>query len=386
MTALVALPLLVGLAALPLLALFVDLFPSVRSARWRTGTPEISKPVTDFALLVPIYGAVRYLENISYLSRYRNKVTLCTTGAESPEFYLELNEIASEHGFNVFVASYRPAASRGRQVGGLTRDRVITEALCAVTAEYVVCVDADTETTATIEEMVGTLAMRGLDIASVRLVVSNATNLLTRLQAHEYRMAMRMRRLMPWLCSGACHLGRTQALRHVMQRHSMFFQGNDAEIGLLATAMDLTVGHLDYAVPTAVPDRLLSWWRQRFAWSGGEFRLYVMNLRLGRRHPWFVAYGALLVFALAPLRLLSAIDPGWRLAAVLAIYWMLVLMVNRHHWDRALVLYPVYGLFNSLVMIPLGILSYANMAVHSRNAGIINAGRPPRLYPVPYQL
>ena len=154
-----------------------------------------------------------------------------------------------------------------------------------MSSRYVVCIDADTRTEEPVEHMVGVLAARGLDLASVRLVVANrGAGLLARIQAHEYRMSMRMRRIMPWLCSGACHLGRTEALTRIMDEHSLFFQGNDAELGLLGLKLGYRVGHLDFEVPTAVPASPKAWCRQRLAWTGGEFRLYIVNVGLIRQH------------------------------------------------------------------------------------------------------
>ncbi len=240
----------------------------------------------DYTVLVPIYGSTSYLQNVDYLSPYGDRVVLCTTSGESEHFYAELDGLARDHGFRVFRAAYDPGAtSGGRQTGGTTRDSVVREALDHVDTAYVVCLDADTVTTSPLFEMVGRLAAEGMELASVRLTVENTDTLLGRLQAHEYRMSMRMRRLMPWLCSGACHLGTTAALRSIMARHSTFFQGNDAELGLLGRSLGFRVGHLDMGVPTWVPADVRSWWRQRFAWAGGEFRLYVVNVRMVRDTP-----------------------------------------------------------------------------------------------------
>jgi cellulose synthase/poly-beta-1,6-N-acetylglucosamine synthase-like glycosyltransferase len=276
----------------------------------------------------------------------------------------------------VFVSDYHPGVAAGqRQVAGTTRDRVVREALGSVSTEYVVCIDADTTTDRPLGEAVGAAQRAGLDVASVPLRVANKGSLLTRLQTHEYRMSMRLRRLMPWLCSGACHLGRTAALREVMLRHSLFFQGNDAELGLIASQLGLRVGHLDFPVPTSVPSSPYAWWRQRFAWAGGEFRLWVVNARLARRHPWFVLYGAGLVHLCWPLRVMSLASPGWLLLGVAIVYIGVVLALNWTGRDYALLVYPLYGLLSSVVLVPLGVLSYVRMALASRNAGVIRAAR-----------
>ena len=368
--------LLVGLVLVPLLALVVDLLMAPASTAF--GSREFATSghtADDFTVLVPIYGDVTYLENVDYLRRYGAKVMLCTTSGESAHFYDALRAIAEENDFKVFVSTFRPTSGQSgrRQTGGVTRDGVIRDALQAVTSEYVVCVDADTRTDEALERMVGEVVRQNLDLASVRLVVANDRSMLARLQRHEYRMSMRMRRLMPWLCSGACHMGRTMALRHAMSRHSLFFQGNDAELGLVAYELGFKIGHLPFAVPTTVPDSLTTWWRQRFAWSGGEFRLYVVNARLALRHPFFISYGALLVFALSPMRIISITHPGLVLLAVLGAYWGAVVAANRKYFDTALMVYPIYGLLNSLLITPLGVLAYLNMAIGSRNAGLIRS-------------
>ena len=100
-----------------------------------------------------------------------------------------------------------------------------------------VCIDADTTSVEPLQRLVGAMRARGLDVASVRLVPSNGKrSILTRLQSYEYRLAMRLRIIAPWLVSGACHAGRTSVVREIMARHSLFFQGNDVELGVLVRA------------------------------------------------------------------------------------------------------------------------------------------------------
>lgn len=360
---------IIGPAVIPPLC---ELIPGALAQRTAPLPVEDGPACEDFTVLVPIYGSLRYLENVDYLAAYGTRVTLCTTSGETAEFYAGLERLRRAHGFSVFRADYHPETVSGRrQVAGTTRDRVVREALASVSTEYVVCIDADTTTDRPLGDAVGAAHQAGLEVASVPLQVSNRPSLLTRLQTHEYRMSMRLRRRMPWLCSGACHLGRTAALREVMLRHSLFFQGNDAELGLIASQLGLRVGHLDFPVPTTVPSSLRAWWRQRFAWAGGEFRLWVVNARMARRHPWFVLYGAGLVYLCWPLRVLSLTSPGWLLLGVAIVYLGVVFALNWRGRDYALLVYPLYGLMSSVVLVPLGVLSYARMALASRNAGVI---------------
>ncbi|MGH3773078.1 MAG: glycosyltransferase family 2 protein [Pseudonocardiaceae bacterium] len=223
------------------------------------------------------------------------------------------------------------------------------------------CVDADTVTRRPLSELVGTIAARDLQLASIRLVPSNTTRVLGRLQAHEYRLSMRMRAVVPWLVSGACHAGETAALCEVMSHHSLFFQGNDVETGVLADAMRLRVGRVPFEVPTAVPDRIWPWWRQRLAWAGGEFRLFFVNIAIGRFHPFLWLYGLVVGILALPLRWDALITPGYALITVVALYLLLNLYIHGEHRDRWLLLMPLYSAVISLVLTPLGAMSYLQM-------------------------
>jgi hypothetical protein len=365
----------VTLLLLPTLALMIDAVGVLRARRAPT---IMAEPVRneDFSVLVPIYGSMRYLENAEYLATYGERVVLCTTNAESPEFYTKLEEIALRYGFGVFLGEAPVSSShaRRRSTGGTVRDRLIRAVLSTVTTRYVVCVDADTVTRRPLSELVGMIAARGLQLASIRLVPSNTTRVLGRLQAHEYRLSMQMRAVAPWLVSGACHAGETAALREVMSHHSLFFQGNDVETGVLADVMRFRVGHVPFEVPTVVPDRIWPWWRQRLAWSGGEFRLFFVNIAIGRFHPFLWFYGLVIGMLALPLRWDALIAPGYFLVAVVALYLLLSFYVHREHRDWWLLLMPFYSAVISLVLTPLGVVSYLQMAISGQNWGII---RPP---------
>jgi hypothetical protein len=359
----------------------VDMVPIARARRakaWkiRDDTPSVA----DFVILVPIWGSVAYLENVEYLSCYRARVWLCTTDRESDAFNASLDEIASVHGFTVFRGSV-PRSPTGRKnaraVAGSIRDRLIRDASAHVDAPYFVCLDADTQPTQPLERLVGAIAQSGWDLVSVRLCPSNRDTWLARVQGHEYRMAMRLRRIMPWLVSGACHAGRTEAHRTLMARHSLFFQGNDAEIGLLAHAMGYRVGHVLFDVATTVPNRWWPWLRQRLAWAGGEFRLFIINVWLLPKHPAAFAYGALFVFLLLPFRWWAMFQPHWLLTMIVVyiLYLTAMVYVNWRERDLALLLVPIYGLLIVFFICPFGIIWYARMAWADRNLGVIRPRR-----------
>lgn len=372
-----AVDLLLSLTILPLLPALVDLAPSIRASRGdRFVIPDPCPVIHDFTVLVPIYGNIRYLENIDYLAAYGGRVTLCTTTIETDEFNVALDAIALRHGFTVDRSECTGSVTPGkRQVAGTFRDQIIQNATRLVTSQYVVCIDADTTTKRPLEELVGALVSNNLDLASVRLVPSNTRRLLGKLQAHEYHMAMRLRSVMPFLCTGALQISRASAHRQIMENHSLFFQGNDGEMGLVGDGLGFQVGYLPFEVSTAVPDRFLPWWRQRVAWSGGEFRLFVVNFRLIRNHPFFILYGALIVIGLWPLRVQQVGHPGLSILSVLLIYIIAVACVNWKQRDWVLLIYPFYGLFNNMILVPLGVFSYLRMAHAGKNYGVIHSRR-----------
>ena len=363
----------ISLLLLPTLWLFVDAIGGFRarhSAAMAVGTCSVK----DFTILVPIYGDVRYLENVEFLAQYSHRVVLCTTTNESDEFNRQLTSIAYLHGFQVFraAAAVLESHSSTRSTGGTVRDSIIRSVLPTVTTESVVCIDADTTTVQPLGLLVGALETRGLDLASIRLVPSNSNeSVLTRLQTYEYRLSMRMRIIAPWLVSGACHAARTEVLRDVMSHHSLFFQGNDVETGLLAEAMGFKVGHVPFEVPTTVPVRLKPWWRQHLAWAGGEFRLFFVNARIGLRHPFFWTYGLVITLLALPLRWNGLIHFGYVVGSVVVLYLVLSLYLHWPNRGWTIILMPFYSAFVSLILVPLGVISYIYMAIVARNAGII---------------
>lgn len=335
----------------------------------------------DFTILVPIYGNIKYLENVDYLRQYGQKVTLCTTGDERPEFYQQLRDIADANGFRIFrdepANSYKALkASERRATSGTIRDRLIRNALATVGTSYVVPLDADTTSRRSISKLIGELESHGWDIASVMIVPNNRNgSILTKLQYHEYRATMQLRLVAPWMISGACHVAKTAALRDIMDHHSLFFQGNDVEIGLIAATRGYKIGHIPFEIYTSVPATFTGWFRQRLAWAGGEFRLFITNFRFVLKHPLWWAYGGVIAIMLFPLRWRSFMVPLTALLSILISYSLLVMVIHIRTRDRWLLLMPFYLMFNSLVLTPLGILWYFKVICQDKNLGVIRPGR-----------
>jgi Glycosyl transferase family group 2 len=371
----------IGVLLLPALAIAIDGFAGVYSRDRKYTFGNVRSDA--FRLLVPIWGDIRYLTNVDALAPYGPRVTLCTTGDETDLFYAGLHRIAAEHGFGLFTdeprARHRKArGQQARSTGGTTRDRLIRNALATVSEPYVIPIDADTVPARPFEMLAGEVQRRGLDLASVRIVPANPrASLLTRLQTLEYRLAMQIKFVAPWMLSGACHAARTEVLADVMNRHSLFFQGNDVETGLIADARGYRVGHVPFEVLSDVPERFRPWLRQRLAWAGGQFRLFIVNFRFIVLHPFMWIYGAGVTYLALILRWQSFAHSTWRVPAAAAGYLTLVLYLYLHRgrgksWALAM---PLYTLVLSFILTPLGLVWYAKMAVSARNWGLIRPNR-----------
>lgn len=375
----IAITLLVGI----LFWIGVDVWAGT-SSRWYTAVkidPTIES--NNFSVLVPIYGNVAYLQNVEFLRPYGNRIVLCTTSGETAEFYQALEEIAVNCGFKIFRSSYVPRTmGRKKSTRGLTRDTIVRDALNNVQLNaYTICLDADTTADESLGSIVGALIVNNADFASVQIVTQKDGPAIVQLQRHEYILSMRARRIMPWLLSGAFHLGRTDVMRLIMQNHSLFFQGNDVETGILGDAMGFKSVHIMANVNTNVPDTLYAWWRQRIAWSAGSFRLFIVNFRFIFRHPFLWAYSGIIVIFMFALRWFAILTPGWTLLLALVFYYIAMIWL---HWDEGskwLLFQPFYSLFVSLFVVPVGIVYYFIMAIPERNFGLIRLRRSRKVTP-----
>ena len=368
----------IALLALPLFWVAVDITGALRARKYHDSQPAEGSS-DNFSVLVPIYGDMRYLTNKDYLATYANKVVLCTTSGESDEFYQEFDAVARQYGFQSYRSPYVPVTqSKGRRrTGGVIRDRVIRDVLFSDVklGRYTICMDADTTTPDRLEKLAGALEASEADFASIELVPQEQGNFLVQLQRHEYRQSMRMRFLLPWMLSGACHIGKTRVFQQIMGRHSLFFQGNDVEAGLLGDQLGYEAVHIPFKVDTEVPHKLKPWWRQRIAWSGGEFRLFITNIRYIIKHPFLWVYGGLITIMTIGLRWSSVVQPTWILLVVAALYYLYTLWIHWSHRNKWLLLMPIYSLFNSLIVVPIGLVWYFVMAIPEKNFGVINPKR-----------
>jgi cellulose synthase/poly-beta-1,6-N-acetylglucosamine synthase-like glycosyltransferase len=373
----------------PLLLSLVDFIVLARTRRRpHIRLHEFTPESNDFTILIPIFGHLRYLKNIEFLKQYASHVVLCTTTKESSEFNAGIAELSEQYGFRVFRSEiphsshHKPNPWRlfkttlthqqNQMFTETTRDEIIRDSFRVVTTKYCIFLDGDTVVKERLEKLVGKVEERGYDISSVRVVASRRNTIMEKLQAIEYELAMDARRIYPWLTSGAGMVARTDVIKDIMTHHSLFFSGGDIEIGKLAMLLGYKVGHISCEFLTDVPETFKGWVKQRLAWSGGSFRHCVVNLHnYGWQHPFFYFYTTFVVFFLIPLRWWELFHRPEVIPLVIAIYWGLIGLFHWKHLEWYYLLFPFYSLFQVMILIPLGCVSYFQMLYRSQNIGFI---------------
>ncbi len=273
---------------------FVTLF----RARWRDvqSVPKMYPRSDDFTILIPIFGHMRYLRNITFLKQYAKRTVLCTTTKESKEFNVQIEAIAHQYRFGIYRSDVVLASERHKpnpwklftntlhgktnneiqssDLGAvinkeIARDEIIRDSFSVVKTNYCIFLDGDTTADQDLGQLVQYVYDRKYDICSVRVLASREKTIMEKLQGVEYRLAMDARKIYPWLTSGASMVARTDVIKDIMSHHSLFFSGGDIEIGKLAKLLKYNVGHAHFVFWTDVPETFKTWFKQRLAWSGG---------------------------------------------------------------------------------------------------------------------
>jgi hypothetical protein len=314
----------------------------------------------DFTIVVPVFGHPRYFEG-ERLRRYRHKVLIAMdiSAPTMAEFADEL-EADGWHVERLEMPEPNPAA-------------LIAGALPAVATKYVFRLDSDTVIGDDVGPAVAAADMAGADLCSIKCAVDNRTNVVTKLQALEYRMAMLCRHFRPWLTSGACFLARTDALREIMARHSAWTPGEDIETGRTALALRMRIRHLDMVVHTDAPDSWSALVRQRRLWWAGTFRHWWINVDRNLLHLpvltsyYLVAIWASLYFKWWTMLSLAAVVSS--LPVVYVAYLFVTVTSNLQVLSPWMIFFPFYALAQVLVMPPLGALKYIELARRRRRVG-----------------
>jgi hypothetical protein len=320
----------------------------------------------DYTIIVPVYGHRRYFDERDHLAAYRERVLVALDMAGEG-----MDDLADE------LEAEGWAVHRTRlPVPG--PPALILDALesGAVTTTYAFRMDADTCPVDDPAPLVAEMARAGVDYASVCVRVQHPRRLVERIQALEYRMAMRGRRLRPWLSSGACYGGTADALRRVLSHHSMWFPGEDLEAGRIALALRLRVRHLDLRVATAAPATWRALTRQRRSWWSGGFRHAVINADKNIRHtPVWTFYNLGLVVLGAFLKVQEHVEVrspasvALGFAVLFAVYAGITAAANWPVRSWLMLIYPPYALFQALAMPILGSVYWARHAWTQRHWG-----------------
>jgi cellulose synthase/poly-beta-1,6-N-acetylglucosamine synthase-like glycosyltransferase len=262
--------------------------------------------------------------------------------------------------------------------------KLVKESLPAVTTTYTLRLDADTSIGDDLGRAVAAVAATGAEICSIKCAVGNRVNVVTKLQTLEYRMAMLARHFRPWLTSGACFLARTDSLRLIMDRHSLWTPGEDIETGRTALALRMRIHHLDITVETDAPNTWQALVRQRRLWWAGTFRHWWINLDRNLLHlPVMTSYYLVAIWLSLYSKWWTMIDLGEVAATmpvVIGVYVLVTAISNLQVISPWMLVFPIYAFLQVLLMPPIGALYYVALACRRRKLGRYGFGyrrRPP---------
>jgi cellulose synthase/poly-beta-1,6-N-acetylglucosamine synthase-like glycosyltransferase len=315
---------------------------------------------TDYTIVVPLFGHPRYFDGRRQIECYKDRVLVALemTPPHMRAFALEL-EAEGWRVCRMRVERPNPA-------------KLMREALASVTTTYALRLDADTHLDRGLDEMVAAVAASGADICSVKVEADKPQTTAAKLQALEYRMAMLARHYRPWMTSGACFIGKTDSLRLIFARHSLWTPGEDIETGRAAHAMRMKIRHADFVVTTEVPATWPALFRQRRLWWAGTFRHNVVNADRNLIHlPIVTGYTILAIYATVAFKWWGMVD--WRAApqelpVVLLVYAFVTFISNIQVRSRWMLVFPLYALMQSFVMPLLGAVYYVVLA---RRIGVL---------------
>jgi cellulose synthase/poly-beta-1,6-N-acetylglucosamine synthase-like glycosyltransferase len=264
---------------------------------------------------------------------------------------------------------------------------LVRACLPAVRTTYTLRLDADTSVGDDIAQAVAAVEAAGADLCSIKCAVANRTNAVTKFQALEYRMAMLARHFRPWLTSGACFLGRTDALIRIMNLHSLWTPGEDIETGRTALALRMRIRHLDIVVETDAPDTWPALFRQRRLWWAGTFRHWWINMdRNLLQLPVLTAYYLAAIWVSLYFKwwtLISLHELIYTMPLVIVSYVVVTAISNVQVLSPWMLVFPFYSLAQVLVMPPIGAAYYFVVAWRRRRLGRYGFGlRRLRIAPV----
>ena len=259
-------------------------------AYFRRGVRLGAESTDDYTIMVPIYGTPEYMTNLEFLKQYKaNTLIVANTTTKEMSDWADGLETEGWRIHRTFIQHLpRPSV-------------LMKEGICEVTTKYALRLDADSTTKDDIGLAVASAERAGIHLCSVQVVPSRRKTLAEKLQGVEYDIAMRNRFLRPWNTSGACYIGRTDALRTIHENHTCGYFAEDVEMGLIAKHFKMSVGYIsNFYAYTDVPETFKALGMQRRAWWAGTFQLAVVNadkmLHYPIRQLYYIALVYLLLF------------------------------------------------------------------------------------------
>jgi hypothetical protein len=365
------------LVTLAIVAL-IDYLPRVFMTSRKVVEPNVRKGrIPRYFIMPTVYGDISYLQNITFLKRYADKIVICTSAYETPEFYRALRQACRTYGFR-YIKADLPTVQGVPIKNAYTIYKGALANLNKLGARKdtpCILIDADTYSNDNVHSLVRTFIAEELDIASLRCEVSKPKTSIEILQDFEYTMAMDNRRIDPWLTSGACNIGRAGVLQNIFSYHSHFFAGGDIEIGKLAQVMGYKLRHIRFTFYTAAPSNFRDWFNQRIIWFAGGIRHHVINIAsYGWHHFFILFYNSLLIYFLFPLRWIELINFPLTLFALIGLSWLYtaVLMFGKKQWRPTYLLLPFYAFIQSMIILPAGFVRYIKLAWRQKSFGLLH--------------
>lgn len=332
--------------------------------------------IPPYYIMPTVYGDISYLKNISFLKKYNKRVVICTSAYESEEFYGELRKICRANGFRYMKAEVPivngvPVKNAYTIYAGVFKR---SRNLKGKNTQTCILIDADTHSKQNVNDLVRTFVNEKLHLASLRCEAACATNTIEVLQAFEYKVAMDNRSMDPWLTSGACNMATIKTYKKIFSLHSQFFAGGDIEIGKIASVMGLRVGHIDFTFLTEVPNSISEWYKQRIIWFAGGIRHHVVNIgSFGWFHFFMLFYNSAIVYLLFPLRWIEFLNFPATILLMLGISWFYTFaLITGSSWRKEYLLLPFYSLFQTMLVIPRGLIEYCRIAWRQRSLGLLS--------------
>jgi hypothetical protein len=315
----------------------------------------------DFTIIVPLFGHPRYFDRRADLLRYQhNSLVALEVSTAVMETFADQLESEGWRVERLLVDDPNPA-------------RLVKAALPVVTTTYTLRLDADTTIGDDLPRAVAAVHAEGAEVCSIKCAVANRTNIVTKFQALEYRMAMLGRHFRPWLTSGACFLARTDALAQIMKVHSLWTPGEDIETGRTALALRMKIRHLDILVHTDAPDTWQALARQRRLWWAGTFRHWSINMDRNLLHlPVLTTYYLTAIWVSLYFKWWNMINPHaliTTLPMVIASYIVVTAISNTQVLSPWMLVFPIYSLAQVLLMPPIGAAHYFVLAKRRRRLG-----------------